>query len=79
MSDQLTRSEKFVLDWQYRHLGGFFSALIDVIKIADSRNRELLRRGFPDEVAGYESFAHTSGWWDEVQTKAKRLGWTIKI
>lgn len=63
----MNREEQFVYDWQYRRLGGFKTALINVIKLADQGNRELLRRGFPDEVGAYEKFAHTPGWWDEVE------------
>ena len=67
--DKLTKDEKFIFDWQYRRLGGFKTALINVIKLADQGNRELLRRGFPDEVGAYEKFAGIPGWWDEVEAK----------
>jgi len=74
MTDTLTKEERFIFDWQYRRLGGFKTALINVIKLADQGNRELLRRGFPDEVGAYEKFAHTPDWWDEVEAKGG-FGW----
>ena len=77
MSDQLTKGERFIWNWQYRRLGGFASSLIDAIRRADEHNRERLRRGFPDEVSAYEQFSHTSGWWDKAQRKAERLGFTF--
>ena len=67
--DKLTKDEKFIYDWQYRRLGGFRSALINAIKVADQGNREKLRLGFPDEVGGYEKFSTVPGWWDEVEAK----------
>ena len=66
----MNTEEKFVFDWQYRRLGGFKTALINAIKLADKSNREKLRLGFPDEVGGYESFSTVPGWWDEVEAKA---------
>ena len=71
MTDTLTKEERFIFDWQYRRLGDFKSALVNAIKTADKGNRELLRRGFPDEVGAYEKFAHTPGWWDEVEAKGE--------
>ena len=71
MTDTLTKEERFIFDWQYRRLGDFKAALINAIKVADQGNRELLRRGFPDEVGAYEKFAHTPGWWDEVEAKGR--------
>ena len=77
MDDQLTRGERFIFDWQYRRLGGFSLSLIVAIRRADEHNRERLRRGFPDEVSAYEQFSGSSGWWDQVQAKAKRLGFNF--
>tara|TARA_R100001594_G_scaffold547_1_gene2084 strand:+ start:680 stop:922 length:243 start_codon:yes stop_codon:yes gene_type:complete len=77
MDEQLTKGERFICDWQYGHLGGFSSSLIDAIRRADENNRERLRRGFPDEVLAYEQFSHTSGWWYLLQAKAKRLGFNF--
>lgn len=44
---------KAVLKWQWRLYGSFFTALFDVIKLADDDNLERLRKGFPVEVAGF--------------------------
>ena len=66
MTDTLTKEERFIFDWQYRRLGDFKSALVNAIKTADKGNLELLRRGFPDEVGGYEKFKGIPGWWDAV-------------
>lgn len=39
--------------------GSFFTALGDIIPLADDKNRDLLRRGFPEMVKVYEVF---KGW-----------------
>jgi hypothetical protein len=44
---------KAVLKWQWRLYGSFFAALFDAIKLADDKNLERLRLGFPIEVAGF--------------------------
>ena len=68
--DALTPSERFVVEWQYGMLGGFRTALAQAIAKADTNNRALLARGFPDEVEGYTQFAEVSGWWDAVEKRA---------
>jgi hypothetical protein len=64
-----TKSEKFIIDWQYGKLGGFYSALIDAISRADEINLAKLELGFPDEVKGYKSYNRVDGWWEEVQNR----------
>ena len=74
--DKMTREEQFIYDWQYRRLGGFRSALINAIKVADQGNRKLLGRGFPDEVGGYKKYSEVPGWWDEVEAKGRGVEFT---
>ena len=69
--DKLDNSEKFIFMWQYRLLGHFKTALIEVICRADDNNLEKLSLGFPDEVRGYINYNQTPGWWEEVQKKAE--------
>ena len=77
MEEQLTRGERFILEWQYRMHGGFFTALTDAICKADDGNLIKLGMGFPDEVDAYRKFSGEDGWWQEVQAKARKLGWNI--
>ncbi len=68
----LTKSEEFILKWQHRALGSFYSALAEAIIRADPHNRELLAKGFPEEVKGIEMFWWDSTWWIETQAKARQ-------
>lgn len=68
--DNLSKSEEFVILWQYRMSGHFKTALADAIGLADEGNLEKLRLGFPDEVQGYINYTQVEGWWKEVQRKA---------
>jgi hypothetical protein len=68
--DSLTKSERFIVKWQYGILGDFHAALIEAIKRADTDNLEKLRQGFPEEVGGYINYTQISGWWQKVQKKA---------
>lgn len=78
MTEFLTKEEREVLDWQYGHCGDFRIALWEAIMRADDSNLERLALGFPDFVRGYVKYINISGWWQEVQEKAKRLRWEIK-
>lgn len=66
----LTASESFIVEWQYRMLGDFKSALVQAIAKADHINTHKLSLGFPDEVEGYRRYTQEDGWWQEVQKKA---------
>ena len=66
----LSEGEEFIVMWQFRLLGHFKTALIEVICLADEDNLDKLRLGFPYEVDGYEKYTQTSGWWEEVKKKA---------
>ena len=48
--------KKYILDFQFHMGGGFYLSLMQTIARADQSNREALRRGFPEEVAAYESW-----------------------
>lgn len=50
-------------------VGGFFSKLYDAMATADSNNLELLRQGFPQEVAGFLSW--TRG---DLRERAQQAG-----
>jgi len=66
----LTVGERFIVKWQYNMLGGFNTALIEIIQRADILNLSQLSKGFPDEVAAYQCFQEIENWWPEVQRKA---------
>ena len=53
-----TEGEKFIVEWQFRLLGDFKTALIDAIKLADEGNLDRLELGFPDEVQGFRAWAY---------------------
>jgi hypothetical protein len=56
-SPDFDESEKWVVRWQFSLLGGFSLALAIVIAHADPDNLEILRKGYPVEVNGYERWA----------------------
>jgi hypothetical protein len=68
--DNLSKGERFIVDWQYRMLGGFFSSLAEALTRADTVNREKLRRAFPDETQAMIDYKETDGWWENVIKKA---------
>jgi len=68
--DNLTESERFIVEWQYRMLGHFKTTLIEAIKFADDDNLAKLHLGFPDEVDGYINYSRSMEWWQTVQRKA---------
>jgi hypothetical protein len=70
----LTASELFIVEWQYRMLGDFKKGLIEAICRADEINLHKLSLGFPDEVEGYENYSRVDGWWRAVQEKAEIKG-----
>jgi hypothetical protein len=62
--------ERFILEWQYRMLGGFHTALVEAICRADDGNLARLRMGFPNEVDAYLRFSREPGWWPDLQARA---------
>jgi len=66
---KLNKSEQFVVDWQYRRLGGFMSKLADCIAHADTSNQKRLVKAFPDEAQGIINFQSKEGYWDSIQDK----------
>jgi len=66
-----TPEEVFILDWKSNRLGGFSSTLFDAISLADHRNLERLRAGFPVEVQAFLNYSRTEGWYDRLQAKAQ--------
>jgi len=68
--ESLNAGELFIVQWQYRMLGGFSSALMQAISKADMWNLAKLEKGFPNEVSAYKYFSTEDGWWEKVQEKA---------
>ena len=67
---RLTKAEQFVYDWQFGRLGdSFMDKLANLIAHADLGNQEKISLGFPDEVAGIQSFQTDAGWWARVHDK----------
>ena len=67
----LTKGEAFIYKWQERMLGSFKRALRTAIALADDKNIEKLRLGFPVEVEAWEKYKYEKGWWDGVLAKVK--------
>lgn len=65
----LTKGERFVVDWQYDMAGSFKESLAETIIRADSYNASMLALGFPDEVTAMYNYLNTDGWWAKVQAK----------
>ena len=65
----INEGERSLWRWQYRQTGGFEGALWDVIKQADSTNLAALANAFPEHVAAYQNFAHTSGYWAALRDR----------
>ena len=66
----MNRGELFVVKWQYRLHGTFFTHLANAIARADEDNLDRLKRGFPDEVNGYVNYKAMKGWWETTRQKA---------
>jgi hypothetical protein len=51
-SENMTEAEKdYIFDFQFHHAGSFMETLYKLIHLADEKNLEKLRKGFPNEVA----------------------------
>ena len=68
----LTKGENFIVEWQYRMLGDFGTALANAIMLADIHNKAKLAKGFPDEVEAYNKYSTENGWWQKLQKKIGR-------
>jgi hypothetical protein len=68
---EVTRSEQFVWDWQYRRLEGFMAKLADCISHADSGNQRRLVKAFPDEAQAIIDFQSKEGYWESVERKVE--------
>jgi hypothetical protein len=44
------------LEFQFRWTGSFFTTLFNAIALADTKNTERLRQGFPEEVEAYQTW-----------------------
>ncbi len=69
--DDLTEGEEFIVKWQCRLLGGFKTALIHTIMLADESNLEKLRLGFPNEVGAFLNYSRVEGWWPNLLSKIR--------
>lgn len=70
--ENLTKGERFIVDWQYHMAGNFRKALVEAIARADHFNLARLALGFPEEVKAYQNFANKDGWWDRVLEKLRQ-------
>ncbi len=57
-SGDWTEGEKFVLKWQWRLNGGFYTSLIETMCRADDENLRRLRAGFPSLADAIRSWKH---------------------
>lgn len=65
----INEGERSLWRWQYWQTGGFEGSLWDAIKQADSTNLAALANAFPEHVAAYWNFAHTSGYWAALRDR----------
>ena len=54
--DDWTEGEKFVLRWQFRELGHFWTHMFEAFVRADHENLDHLARAFPEVVAAVRSW-----------------------
>ena len=57
-SPDWSRSEKWIVRWQFKLLGDFETALSQAISRADENNLARLELGFPEQVEGYANWAY---------------------
>ena len=55
-SNDWTDGEKTILRWQYRDLGGFWTAFMEAAMRADDANLEHLSRAFPSAIEAVRSW-----------------------
>ena len=70
--EPLNEGERSLYRWQYKVAGGFEKSLWSAIMAADSTNLAALANAFPEHVAAYQNFAHTSGYWDALVKRANK-------
>jgi hypothetical protein len=63
----MTAAEKKLCDWQYKRLGGFFTALFDLMARADPDNLVKLAVGFSDEVNVFTRFKTDEGYFPKLE------------
>jgi len=63
----LDKGQTFIYEWQYKTLGGFNQMLADALAHSDGKNRDKLRKGYPEYADAMDSFQTDDGWWDRVQ------------
>ena len=68
--DGLTKGERFIVEWQFNRLGGFYTRLAELMITADLDNLEKLGQGFPEEAAAMRLFKNDRNWWPAVCGKA---------
>lgn len=66
----LTKSERFIIEWQFNRLGSFYAGLAELMIHADPDNLEKLGQGFPEEAKAMRLFKNDCGWWMNVCRKA---------
>ena len=68
---ELTKGEKFIVDWQYGLGGSFKITLAQAISFADTINLAKLHLAFPEEVKAFTAFSTEENWWLNLQKKIK--------
>ena len=69
---ELTKGERFIVDWQYHLAGSFCTVLARAISAADTINLAKLALGFPEEVKAFVAFSTEEDWWPNLQKKVGR-------
>jgi len=74
MPEDLTQGQMFIIEWQYRSIGDFKKALIELMCLADDRNLERIAKGYPVEARAYTCYKSQEDWWQSTQEQAMELG-----
>jgi hypothetical protein len=64
---EMTEAETRLCDWQYDRSGSFFTALYELMGMADGDNLARLARGFPDDVAAFLRFRNENEYWQTLE------------
>ncbi len=75
MNDNTTKAERELYYWYTASVDSspsFSSLLFTVIGKADTSNRFLLAKGFPEEVEIMNRFQNESGYYKDLETRMRR-------
>ena len=69
MKGIITNAERKLYEWQYGTLGSFYKGLYTIISKADTKNKEKLRKAYPEEVKTITKYQEEEGYWEDVKLR----------